>query len=76
MRIHQKGIDPLLSIIHLTRLGLEPGYNISLYPGSGTADGKTGDHILLAPAYNSTPELIEEIIDGTARTVEDFFEEL
>ena len=59
----------------LTRVGLEPGYNISLYPGSGTADGVAGDHILLAPAYNSTPELIEEIVDATARAVEDFFAE-
>jgi hypothetical protein len=48
-------------------LGLEPNYNISLYPGSGTADCKTGDHISLTPAYNSSPELVEDIIDRTAR---------
>ena len=65
----------LLVEYDLTRLGLEPGYNISLYPGTGTADGIAGDHILLAPAYNSTPELIEEIVDATARAVEDFFAE-
>jgi adenosylmethionine-8-amino-7-oxononanoate aminotransferase len=34
-----------------------------VYPGSGTIDGRRGDHILLAPPYNVTsPEL--EIIVG------------
>jgi hypothetical protein len=54
-------------------LGLEKGYAISVYPGSGTADGTIGDHILLAPAYNVTPELIEDIADRTSRLIEDYF---
>jgi hypothetical protein len=54
-------------------VGLEKRYAISIYPGSGTADGTRGDHVLLAPAYNVTPELIEDIVDRTTRLIEDYF---
>lgn len=36
------------------------------YPMSGTIDGRTGDHVLLAPPYIITPEQIEELIDKLA----------
>ncbi|KAF2466378.1 PLP-dependent transferase [Lindgomyces ingoldianus] len=61
MRVHQKGIDP--------------PYNISIYPGSGTVDGKSGDHVLISPAYNVTEADIRLIVDTTARVIEDFFAE-
>ncbi|KAF7547196.1 hypothetical protein G7Z17_g7902 [Cylindrodendrum hubeiense] len=44
--VHLKGLNDL---------------GISLYPGTGTKDGIVGDHVLLAPAYTSTSEEIEEI---------------
>ncbi|KAG9985605.1 hypothetical protein KCU78_g20721, partial [Aureobasidium melanogenum] len=50
--------------------GLSDPHNITLYPGTGTADGKIGDHILLAPAYNVTAEVIELIVQKTARVIE------
>ncbi|KAK6007281.1 hypothetical protein QM012_006289 [Aureobasidium pullulans] len=60
MNIHEKGLsDP---------------HNITLYPGTGTADGKIGDHILLAPAYNVTEEVIELIVRKTARVIEAYFQ--
>ncbi|KAG9831756.1 PLP-dependent transferase, partial [Aureobasidium melanogenum] len=60
MNIHEKGLsDP---------------HNITLYPGTGTADGKIGDHILLAPAYNMTAEVIELIVQKTARVIEEYFQ--
>ena len=73
--IHEKGKKPnhLALIRHIKCLGLEMPYAISVYPGSGTADGINGDHILLAPAYNVTAELIEDIVSRTARLVEDYF---
>jgi hypothetical protein len=52
-------------------------YNISLYPGTGTAPGGiSGDHILIAPAYNVTREDIEEIADRTVQVVEGYFADL
>ncbi|KAG9686998.1 PLP-dependent transferase, partial [Aureobasidium melanogenum] len=53
--------------------GLSCPHNITLYPGTGTADGKIGDHILLAPAYNVTAEVIELIVQKTAKVIEEYF---
>jgi adenosylmethionine-8-amino-7-oxononanoate aminotransferase len=50
-------------------------FNISIYPGSGTADGVKGDHILLAPAYNVTSEEVHLIVEITAAVIENFFRE-
>jgi len=55
---------------------MQSGYDISLYPGTGTVDGKVGDHVLLAPAYIVTQPEIELIVDTTARVISDFFAEL
>lgn len=49
--------------------GLEPGFGITLYPGSGTMDGRSGDHVLLAPPYNITREDVEQIVKLTVRVV-------
>jgi adenosylmethionine-8-amino-7-oxononanoate aminotransferase len=35
-----------------------------LYPGSGTADGIVGDHILLTPPYIIIRKQIEELISA------------
>ena len=48
-------------------------FNISLYPGSGTMDGRKGDHVLLAPAYNVTEEDIRAIVHTTTAVVKQFF---
>lgn len=48
-------------------------YNISLYPGSGTTDGRRGDHVLLAPAYNVSAEDIHTIVDRAAAVITKFF---
>lgn len=59
--VHQKGLDELC---------------ISLYPGTGTKNGVEGDHVLLAPAYNSTKEEIEEIAMKVKDTVFRTFDQL
>ncbi|KAH8700295.1 pyridoxal phosphate-dependent transferase [Talaromyces proteolyticus] len=46
--------------IHLA--GTRKPYCISLLPGNGTADGKNGDHIILAPPYTVTKQELEEIV--------------
>ncbi|KAH7115467.1 pyridoxal phosphate-dependent transferase [Dactylonectria estremocensis] len=50
-------------------------YGIQVYPGSGTVDGDVGDHIILAPAYNSTRDEIGVIANTVNRLVHDFFSE-
>jgi len=50
-------------------------YSISLYPGTGTADGKYGDHVLLSPAYMVTKADVELIVDRASLVIEDFFAE-
>jgi hypothetical protein len=52
---------------------MQEPYNISLYPGSGTVDGRRGDHILLAPAYNVTEDEIRYIVDTTSAVIFQFF---
>jgi adenosylmethionine-8-amino-7-oxononanoate aminotransferase len=53
--------------------GMQSPFNISIYPGTGTADGVNGDHILLAPAYNVTSEDVRMIVDTTVSVIEAFF---
>lgn len=66
--------DPELGIASkLQETAMKPPYSISLYPGTGTVDGVRGDHVLLAPPYNTTREEIELIASTTAKVVEDVF---
>lgn len=41
-----------------------------IYPGGGTADGRAGDHILLAPPYNVTDDELDTIVELLGETVE------
>ncbi|WBU56622.1 aspartate aminotransferase family protein [Paracoccus sediminicola] len=43
---------------------------LCVYPGSGTADGVAGDHILLAPPFICTSADIAEIVDRFARALD------
>jgi adenosylmethionine-8-amino-7-oxononanoate aminotransferase len=54
---------------------MEEKHSISIYPGTGTADGKLGDHVLLSPAYNVTREEVELIVDRAAQAIDDYFSE-
>ncbi|THX65754.1 aminotransferase, class III [Aureobasidium pullulans] len=55
--------------------GLSGPHNITLYPGNGTVDGKVGDHILVAPAYNVTADVVELIVQKTAAVIKEYFEQ-
>ncbi|ETS83172.1 hypothetical protein PFICI_05048 [Pestalotiopsis fici W106-1] len=57
----------------LAELGLSKEYGIAVYPGSGTVDGVNGDHVIISPAYNTTAEEIEEIVEIFQRLVSDYF---
>jgi adenosylmethionine-8-amino-7-oxononanoate aminotransferase len=41
-----------------------------IYPGGGSVDGRSGDHILLAPPYTVTDQELEVIVDLLAQTVD------
>lgn len=76
-RATKKPFDPKLAVaMAVHKKGMQPDYSISLYPGTGTVDGKVGDHILIAPAYNVTERDIEVIVDLTAKVIEDVFSEM
>lgn len=55
---------------------MEEPYNISLYPGTGSVDGSKGDHVIISPAYNINKDDIANMIDLTAKVIEDYFAEL
>lgn len=57
----------------INALGLRKPYSIVVYPGSGTVDGWSGDHIILAPPFTVTAEEVEEIVQLVKSLVEDFF---
>ena len=54
-------------------LGMQKPYNMSLYPGTGSADGRRGDHIILAPAYNVTSNEIRQIVETVTAVVSKYF---
>jgi len=41
------------------------------YPSPGCVDGKRGDHVLLAPPFDVTPDLLDDITDILDRTLEE-----
>ncbi|KAJ5319309.1 hypothetical protein MYU51_013459 [Penicillium brevicompactum] len=55
--------------LHAT--GLKPEHAISLMPGSGGADGVNGDHIILAPPYNTTRDEVRLMVDRTVRVIQE-----
>lgn len=58
--------------VHDTAIS-EP-FNITMYPGTGTMDGITGDHVILAPTYTITEEDAEYIAQVTAKVIRQVFE--
>jgi adenosylmethionine-8-amino-7-oxononanoate aminotransferase len=54
-------------------VGLQNG--IHIYPGSGTADGKNGDHILLAPAFNINDQELDFIVERVTKVIVDYFDD-
>jgi len=41
-----------------------------IYPSGGTADGRSGDHILLAPPYNVADDELDIIVDLLGQTID------
>ncbi|KAH7418221.1 pyridoxal phosphate-dependent transferase [Cadophora sp. MPI-SDFR-AT-0126] len=49
-------------------------FNMTMYPGTGTFDGVSGDHVILAPPYNITQADAEYIAQVTSDVVHRVFQ--
>ena len=62
--------DPALAM-HQRAKAAAFAHGLMIYPSGGTVDGRTGDHILLAPPYNLSDDEIEMIVDLLGDTIEE-----
>ncbi len=62
-------LDPALKI-HAAIKKHAMGLGLMSYPGSGTLDGKRGNHILLAPPFIIDENHVEEIVDKLGSAVD------
>ncbi|KXH50560.1 aminotransferase [Colletotrichum nymphaeae SA-01] len=46
----------------ISQTGLSEPWNVYFYPGAGTADGISGDHITIAPAYTISEKEVDLIV--------------
>lgn len=59
----KKPFEPSSGVAARVReIGMQEPWNISLYPGTGTADGVNGDHVMIAPPLNVTPNEVDLIV--------------
>jgi|TARA_R110002003_G_scaffold130_6_gene12197 hypothetical protein len=82
MRIFDKGRLGKLSSMYSINIGTGLiSHNIHVYPGAGCADkancakGRSGDHIMICPAFNISYKEVDLIVDRVGRLIEDFFDE-
>lgn len=69
--------DPKLAVAsRVQKLALSEPYNMTVYPGTGCADGMAGDHIILAPAYIITKKEIERIAQTITEVIRSVFKNL
>ena len=67
--------DPQLNIAkRILATGLSKKWNMSFYPSQGTAGGLSGDHVIIAPAYNITSTDVEFIVNTIEGVIKDVFD--
>ncbi len=67
-RLSPAPFDPALKLNQrIKAAALERG--LACYPGGGTVDGRSGDHVLLAPPYIATSDDIDMIVDRLGAAV-------
>ena len=69
-RASRTPFDPGLKLNQRIKAAAFEG-GLGCYPAGGTADGRSGDHVLLAPPYISTPDDIDMIVDRLGSAVDD-----
>jgi adenosylmethionine-8-amino-7-oxononanoate aminotransferase len=68
-RATRKPFDPTLKLHQKIKAAAFEG-GLGCYPSGGTADGKNGDHVLLAPPYICTPQDIDMIVERLGSAVD------
>ena len=67
--------DPELKLnLRIKKHAFEAG--LICYPGGGTADGRRGDHVLVAPPFIITDSQLDELVDKLAGAVETALKEI
>src|SRR5438445_2127904 len=61
--------DPNLKLNQRIKAAAFEG-GLACYPAGGTMDGRSGDHVLLAPPYIATPDDIDMIVDRLGSAVD------
>lgn len=73
----KEAFDPKLQIAQkLHDTAISPPYNMTIYPGTGTVDGVSGDHVIIAPTYIVTKEDIDHIAQTVSDVVHEVFQNL
>jgi adenosylmethionine-8-amino-7-oxononanoate aminotransferase len=76
-KVSKEPLDAKLNVAsRIGKKGLQKGYDISLFPATGAADGWKGDHFLLAPPYTVKKADVEEIVHRVGMVVDAVFEDL
>jgi adenosylmethionine-8-amino-7-oxononanoate aminotransferase len=68
-RASRTPFDPALKLHQKIKAAAFAG-GLGCYPGGGTADGKSGDHVLLAPPYIATSGDIDMIVEKLGHAVD------
>ncbi|MCB2101017.1 MAG: aspartate aminotransferase family protein [Rhodobacterales bacterium] len=67
--------DPALKLnARIKRRAMANG--LICYPGGGSADGRAGDHVLLAPPFIVTADDVATIVDRLGRSIDEALEEI
>jgi adenosylmethionine-8-amino-7-oxononanoate aminotransferase len=67
-RASKQWFDPALKLhTRLKAAAMREG--LMVYPMGGTVDGRSGDHVLLAPPFISTPEDVDQIVQRLERAL-------
>ena len=68
-RVTRAPFDPALKLHRrIKAIAFEGG--LGCYPAGGTVDGRSGDHVLLAPPYIATADDIDMIVDRLGQAVD------
>ena len=68
-RTHKTPFDPALKL-HQKIKAAAFEHGLACYPVGGTVDGRSGDHVLLAPPYIATPDDIDLIVEKLGSSVD------
>lgn len=67
-KLTKDAIDPRIRIgQQIQHNALEKG--LAVYPGFGTIDGLSGDHILIAPSYDITQDQVDAMVQQVAASI-------